>query len=263
MENNLLSLLDAKSYDTMKKLAKVKNRPVSLFLRELIQNANMEDSGFYRMGGTTLNYDQFKVLNGNRSIEPARIDNIIRSIRKVGYITNPIIVNEKMEVIDGQGRLEALRQLDLPVDYIIHRGAGIDECIAMNVYQKNWTSMDYIKSFADQGNKHYLTVIELMDEFIDLPANTVVSACTNQLSEMNGRVIKGGRFEVKKPLNEIRQFLSYLLRFNDLTLGAKKVRFSGQSSSAMNIHWLTVKDWSMPFTEHASVSSLQSVKRFN
>lgn len=81
----------------------------------------------------TNKYEIFKQLKGNREVSPKRISKIINSIKEVGYIINPIIVNEKMEVIDGQGRLEALRILKMPVDYIIQDGIGIKECISIKL----------------------------------------------------------------------------------------------------------------------------------
>ena len=46
----------------------------------------------------TNNYEKFKRLKGNREVSPTRIRKIVESINRVGYITSPIIVNEKMEV---------------------------------------------------------------------------------------------------------------------------------------------------------------------
>ena len=62
---------------------------------------------------STKNYEMFQKLEGNRPVLERRINKIIASINNVGYITSPIIVNDKYEVIDGQGRLEALKQLKL------------------------------------------------------------------------------------------------------------------------------------------------------
>lgn len=59
-------------------------------------------------------YSIFRRLSGNRDVKEARVKKIMRSIEKVGYIPNPIIVNENMEVVDGQGRLEAVKRLGLP-----------------------------------------------------------------------------------------------------------------------------------------------------
>lgn len=86
----------------------------------------------------TDNYGMFKRLEGNRDIADSRCKKIIKSIQTNGYIHSPIIVNENMEVIDGQGRLKALETLGLPVEYIVFPGMSIKECIALNVYQTGW-----------------------------------------------------------------------------------------------------------------------------
>ena len=59
---------------------------------------------------STENYRRFKKLLDNREVTPQRVNQIMKSIRDVGYIVSPIIVNEKYEVIDGQGRLAAAEQ---------------------------------------------------------------------------------------------------------------------------------------------------------
>lgn len=73
----------------------------------------------------TTNYDQFRVLDGNRAVTATRVNKIKKSIQTVGYIPNPIIINENYEVIDGQGRLQACRELQEPIAFIKVPGIGI------------------------------------------------------------------------------------------------------------------------------------------
>ena len=58
----------------------------------------------------TTSYSQFKTMEGNRAVKDGRVNKIVESINKIGYVLSPILVNEKMEVIDGQGRLSALER---------------------------------------------------------------------------------------------------------------------------------------------------------
>lgn len=58
----------------------------------------------------TNNYEMFKILAGNRGVSPARVKKIKKSIEDVGYITSPILVNEKMEVIDGQRQIASFKR---------------------------------------------------------------------------------------------------------------------------------------------------------
>ncbi len=163
----------------------------------------------------TNDYYKFQILKGNRNVSTGRVNKIIASINRVGYITNPIIVNEHMEVIDGQGRLEALKTLQLPVDYIVVPGAGIDECISMNINQERWTTYDYIKSFAERGNENYKTLKKAIDTFTPgIPIRVVISVCAGNLSYFNAKRIQEGDFEMGRwdwedVLNYMNQYTPY------------------------------------------------------
>lgn len=103
----------------------------------------------------------FKTLKGNREVKDARKQTLVESIDKNGYIANPIIVNEKYEVIDGQGRLAACKELGSPIAYTIVPGIGIKECMVLNMNMKNWSMLDYIQSYAKQGNANYKRILKL------------------------------------------------------------------------------------------------------
>jgi ParB-like chromosome segregation protein Spo0J len=81
----------------------------------------------------TYKYDSFVRLEDNRDVFSNRLNKLIASISE-RYICNPIIVNEKREIIDGQGRYEARKSLGLPIHYTIAKGATSDDCRRMNRY---------------------------------------------------------------------------------------------------------------------------------
>lgn len=165
----------------------------------------------------TDDYSQFKEMEGNRTVEPARINKIIKSINKVGYITSPIIVNENMEVIDGQGRLKALETLKLPVEYIVHSGIGIDECISMNIHQTNWKIQDYIKSYSDRGNSNYRLLVKLMEKYKNFNLEIFATA-TNGTGRFDSNMTKNGNLvltdesfrQAEEKLEYLEKFLPYL-----------------------------------------------------
>lgn len=124
----------------------------------------------------TTDYSKFKKLEGNRGIADDRVNKIKASLNKVGYILNPLIINEKFEIIDGQGRLETFKEMSIPVDYVIAEGKGIDECIAMNINQTNWKLIDYIKSYADRGDKYYIKMLNLINNYKSFDVNEITCA---------------------------------------------------------------------------------------
>ena len=158
---------------------------------------------------STNSYDSFKKLKGNRDVSPTRVRRIVESINKVGYVTSPVIVNENMEVIDGQGRLQALEYLGLPVEYIVHKGAGIEECLSMNIHQSNWTIRDYIKSYADRGYKGYVYTLKLIEEFGDLSLSAVLMS-TQETYKVQKKVCNGELMVTEDQYNKAREKLNYI-----------------------------------------------------
>lgn len=139
----------------------------------------------------TRDYSIFKRLVGNRDIPESRISKIVESIQTIGWVHNPIIVNEKMEVIDGQGRLTALQRLKMPVEYIIAEGAGNKECIYMNMNMVNWKLPDFIKSYAEQGNENYQRLLSLMQRYANGNLD-IISTAVYRVSKSKHRDIKQG-----------------------------------------------------------------------
>ena len=164
----------------------------------------------------TCDYSQFKRLDGNRDIKSFRVSKIKKSIEKYGYIYNPIVVNEKMEVIDGQGRLEVLKLLNLPVDYVVCDGAGVEECIALNASTTSWSIKDYIESFCDLGFDDYIILNDLLQDYPELKLNTVVTIASG-LAALPTRVIKDGNLTIhREDLNEVRRDLDVAKRIAPL-----------------------------------------------
>lgn len=159
---------------------------------------------------TTKDYSKFKKLEGNRDVPIARVEIIKRSIENVGYVTNPIIVNEKFEVIEGQGRLQALKELELPVDYVIEDGCDIRQCVALNMRNTNWKLSDFIKSYADRGYVGYKRLCMLMEKY-DNYGITIFATAVKLNSKFDNNQIKSGTLEIsEKEYNDAIDRLDWL-----------------------------------------------------
>lgn len=170
---------------------------------------------------TTSQYDMFTSLEGNRSVRDGRKDKIIKSIRRIGYIPVPIVVNEKMEVIDGQGRLEVLKELGFPVCYIIVPGLTIEHCVAMNINQTNWTMMDYIESYAHQGNENYKRLLTLLSSHESLGFRAISALITGNVQGADNSTIKNGELKAPQDRMEYAERTCVWLEANVLPLKSK------------------------------------------
>lgn len=161
----------------------------------------------------TDNYDLFKRLEGNRPVVAKRVSRIAHSIATNGYIYNPIVVNENFEVVDGQGRLEALQLSGLPVDFVIAKGATLKDCVALNAYTTAWTVNDYIDSFCEMGNENYIRFKMLLSEFSPPLAMNVIAQFSTGYVQVPTQRIKLGELVVSADvIEEARSYLNFALK---------------------------------------------------
>lgn len=115
----------------------------------------------------TNQYDLFRVMGANRMINKSHVQQLIDSIEErpntIKY--SPILVNENMYVIDGQHRLEALKELKMPVYFIVGKGLTVEDARLMNATMQNWSPMDFARSYAEGGNKHYKDYLYVRSRF--------------------------------------------------------------------------------------------------
>lgn len=115
----------------------------------------------------TTNYDQFKFMNTNRDVDRQHVNTLVKAIAENPQLaaSQPVLVNEHMQVIDGQHRLSALRELGMPVYYLAVSGLTSADARAINVTQKGWVALDYAKSYANSGNPNYQRYLQLREEY--------------------------------------------------------------------------------------------------
>jgi ParB-like chromosome segregation protein Spo0J len=74
-------------------------------------------------------YSSFKRIDGNRTINKAQVKKLYDSFNENPGLASavPIVVNDKMEIIDGQHRFESLKKLNLPIYYYEVEGLKLQE----------------------------------------------------------------------------------------------------------------------------------------
>jgi hypothetical protein len=105
----------------------------------------------------TKNYDIFKLRDDNRAkIDQAHIKKLIESIKSRNLLDlRPIYVNKNMEIIDGQHRLLAAKELGLDIYYQLEDKLQIEDIIIMNT-NKNWTINDFFNFFIKNDYDEYI-----------------------------------------------------------------------------------------------------------
>jgi hypothetical protein len=112
----------------------------------------------------TTKHELFKPLGGNRDVNKNHVNRLVKSMSEK-VLFSPIIVNENMEVIDGQHRLEALTKLQKPVNFIVVNGYGLNEVQQLNMNSKNWNSDDYMNGYCDLNKKDYILYRDFKNKY--------------------------------------------------------------------------------------------------
>lgn len=112
---------------------------------------------------STRDLSVFKILEGNRNINLANVERLVKSIEENGFLQMPIIVNENYEVIDGQHRLMAAKKLNSIIYYHKVNNYDLKTAITLNRNQSNWSIADYIRSYCDLGYKDYIKLQEFSE----------------------------------------------------------------------------------------------------
>lgn len=148
---------------------------------------------------STKEYSKFKFIKGNRGVNKTHMRNLTVSISKHNLLEiNPIIVNGKMEVIDGQHRLAAAKSLNVPIYYITTERAGMLEVQLLNSAARLWNFDDYIRSFVAAGNQHYV-YLKMFIEKHNLPIG--FSVCILSKFGKKGTLLQDfreGNFQVEE-----------------------------------------------------------------
>ena len=142
---------------------------------------------------TTTDYFLFKPVNGNRNKNMLHLNRLKKSISD-NYLFTVIIVNENYEIIDGQHRFEAIKELKLPLNYIIMKGYSLREVQILNANSKNWNAEDYLEGYCNLGFKDYMVYRDFKNKY-----NFGHNECMSLLS--NSRDVKlnlfyEGKFKV-------------------------------------------------------------------
>lgn len=124
----------------------------------------------------TKDYGSFKFLKGNRDINPGKVDKIKEVIQSGIDVLKyaPIIVNEAMEIIDGQHRYAVARELKGNVYYVIHKDADLSIVPTINSNHTKWRNVDFLNSYVDLKRDAYIELAFFMKAHEGISLSTAV-----------------------------------------------------------------------------------------
>jgi len=144
----------------------------------------------------TSDHDLFTSFTSNREIDEKHVAQLVKSITSRNLLhINPILVDSKMRIIDGQHRLEAARILKTDIYYIVSDDVDRLDISKLNSNQKNWNAMDYINFWTLEGVPEFLKLSKFLNTYPDLKVSVVLTIISSKFTR-NTSATKEGVLDV-------------------------------------------------------------------
>lgn len=144
----------------------------------------------------TTDYDIFGEITSNREVNAKHVRKLVAEIERKNLLhVNPILVNEQMQVIDGQHRLAAARILGVPIYYLQDTGIQKEDIALLNSNKKNWNAMDYINYHGAEKRPGFDVLAKFIIQNPLMQVSTVIKLL-NPDGKRNSDHIREGRIDV-------------------------------------------------------------------
>jgi hypothetical protein len=168
-------------------------------------------------------YSKFKLNEFNR--EPGHYKKVRDSIRENDYtMYQPILVDKHMNIVDGQNRFLACKELGLPVYFIVSRDIHIFAAADINQASKNWTMTDYVQHYSKRGNEAYTKMIDLAAKYGQRISVIAQFGKFSDSARSYSEIVRKGNFQFREDM-DIEAFFQHAAHFQTYYHFAKKERF--------------------------------------
>lgn len=140
----------------------------------------------------TNNYGIFRIKEENRLIDTNKVNMIKKQLKHDGRQLQPIIVNDKYEIYDGQHRYIALKELGWNIKYFIDPELTTENIISMNTSQNKWQTPDYLHKQSIENNEFARTIIGIQERLGFTAPVSLRAICGKNV---NDKTIRMGEYE--------------------------------------------------------------------
>lgn len=154
----------------------------------------------------TSNYDMFSLHEKNRRVNLKKVERLAEKMRKKNLLhLFPIIVNKRMEILDGQHRFEAAKLAKATVFYFVSDELyDISNVAETNNFQSHWKLDDYVNYYAKEKRDAYVKILELSKKY------RIQISCVANLSDNKNlnEEIRAGEFKFED-YNEVVDLIKH------------------------------------------------------
>ncbi len=204
----------------------------------------------------TKDYSIFKFVSFNRDKQKKQIECMKKILQKENLLHfHPIVVNEQMEVIDGQHRLSAAQELGLEIFYV-QGNVSYEHILNSNLIQKKLCLADVIKFYALKDKiEDYIKLKKYCDE-LNVNPKALLGLIFGNCSPYIIDFLKTGKFKFPSSTEVVQNMIDY---FRNFMVFVKEKRISPYSMFSNNVFTIAFRNLiTIPgFNESVFLSKLQ------
>ena len=148
------------------------------------------------MVNSSMNYNEFSLHPYRREHSTFSTNAMIDSVRQSDWLRlYPIVVNENMEILDGQRRFEAAKTLCKPVWYIQVKNVSMPMMIIAGTRKLSWSLKDYLKHYIVRGKQDYIDLKMYVDRY-GIALNTYLLATDEPMHSISCETFRKGEYKI-------------------------------------------------------------------
>jgi len=164
----------------------------------------------------TADYEIFKKVNLNRDVDKNHVKKLKKELQRENNLhLKPIICNGAMEVISGQHRLEAAKELGLDVYYIRDPNVSYEFILNDNSVQKSNSLKEVVEFWAKKDKKEDYIILQKYMTRTRLSIKSLLGLLFGNSDRGMSDLLRQGKFLMPKTNEKIEKIVDGYLRFFD------------------------------------------------
>ena len=164
----------------------------------------------------TKNYEKFNFIDFNRALSPSNLKKLLDLNKEDFQLHNfPIVVDEELNIIDGQHRFKVSEMLESPIYYIVDVKIkpDVDTIHKLNIAGKRHTLADKVKMYAKDGKPGCSFIIRIYGKLSNKWSLSTVTECLTLLGGQSNLHLD--KYKDLKVTLDGGRLLEYLDSFNN------------------------------------------------
>lgn len=158
----------------------------------------------------TNDYSILKKHISNRELDRDNLARIKASLSFKNMLNvRPILVNKQMEIIDGNHRFAAAKELGIEIYYMIQDDSKDEDIVLLNTNQKPWNVYAYLNYYCSRNNPNYVRLKNFMEKMDIKDIYYPLSLLGND-SGVNLKQFKQGKFVFSQDTSDLQNSLLYI-----------------------------------------------------